>query len=362
MLSSSDIRPPSARQRAETTDAISMFESEGHGEPSAKPDRSENNVGSRSDDAILDVRQRLLAAETGSSISRSIQRRVDAAKFTIAEFAHNVSSGITSTIRNYLVQNPKLPVGAASVACVLIVALVVAFMVRGPATVANPSESSGAAVSTHVNEPAAPTQVSVSPAATAVNQPPVAPPAKAALPPAATTRPTAAATAARAVPRAQPRRDNVGAATAAPARRASTQVSAPVNNAAPLPAAAAVTAAPDRAQPPATLPSTSIPRFTENNREAGTIYSHENPDVRPPQAIEVDLPRPAVVGWATIKNAMEVVVGEDGSVERVKWLGPPQRMPDVMLLSRAKLWKFAPAVKDGDPVRYRLVLTWEVNP
>jgi hypothetical protein len=126
-----------------------------------------------------------------------------------------------------------------------------------------------------------------------------------------------------------------------------------------LPPAAAATVTPDRAQ---ALPSTSIPQFSENQREASTIYSQQNADVRPPQAVDVDLPRPAVIGWATIKNAMEVVVGEDGSVERVKWLGPLQRMPDVMLLSRAKLWKFAPAVKDGYPVRYRLVLTWEVNP
>jgi hypothetical protein len=37
-------------------------------------------------------------------------------------------------------------------------------------------------------------------------------------------------------------------------------------------------------------------------------------------------------------------------------------MPDMMLLSRAKLWKFGPAMKDGHPVRYRLVLKWEVNP
>lgn len=59
---------------------------------------------------------------------------------------------------------------------------------------------------------------------------------------------------------------------------------------------------------------------------------------------------------------MEVVVMADGSVERVKWLTTRDRMPDVMLLSRAKLWKFSPAVRDGRPVRYRLIVTWEVNP
>jgi hypothetical protein len=37
-------------------------------------------------------------------------------------------------------------------------------------------------------------------------------------------------------------------------------------------------------------------------------------------------------------------------------------MPDMMLLSGAKLWKFTPAYKDGEPVRYRTVLTWKGFP
>jgi len=78
--------------------------------------------------------------------------------------------------------------------------------------------------------------------------------------------------------------------------------------------------------------------------------------------LDAELPRPTVPGWSTATNTMELIIAENGSVERVKLLTAPQRMPDVMLLSRAKLWKFAPAVKDGHPVRYRLVMTWEVNP
>jgi outer membrane biosynthesis protein TonB len=78
--------------------------------------------------------------------------------------------------------------------------------------------------------------------------------------------------------------------------------------------------------------------------------------------IDIDLPRPAVANWTTVRNSMEVIIAENGSVERVKWLGSPRRLPDVMLLSRAKLWKFAPAVKDGQAVRYKLVINWDVNP
>jgi hypothetical protein len=40
----------------------------------------------------------------------------------------------------------------------------------------------------------------------------------------------------------------------------------------------------------------------------------------------------------------------------------PQRMPDIMLLSRAKELLFDPAVRNGVPVRYRLILSWNVTP
>jgi hypothetical protein len=92
-----------------------------------------------------------------------------------------------------------------------------------------------------------------------------------------------------------------------------------------------------------------------------TIYSAEDRDVVPPQTSE-QLPGPTFSAWTTRTNAMEVIVSETGAVERVRLVNPPQRMPDVLVLSRAKVWKFKPAMKDGRPVRYRLLLKWEVNP
>jgi hypothetical protein len=93
-----------------------------------------------------------------------------------------------------------------------------------------------------------------------------------------------------------------------------------------------------------------------------TIYSAQDRDVIPPQTSE-PLPAPTFSGaWTTRTNSMEVIVSETGTVERVRMLTPPQRMPDVLELSRAKVWKFTPAMKDGRPVRYRLLLKWEVNP
>jgi hypothetical protein len=92
-----------------------------------------------------------------------------------------------------------------------------------------------------------------------------------------------------------------------------------------------------------------------------TIYSAADRDVVPPQTSE-DLPSPTFSAWTTRTNAMELIVSATGAVERVRLVGPPQRMPDILELSRAKVWKFKPATKDGRPVRYRLLLTWKVNP
>jgi hypothetical protein len=92
-----------------------------------------------------------------------------------------------------------------------------------------------------------------------------------------------------------------------------------------------------------------------------TLYSEQDRDVVPPQTSE-GLPGPTFARWTTRTNAMELIVSETGTVERVRLVTPPQRMPDMMMLSRAKVWKFTPAMKDGRPVRYRLLLTWEVNP
>jgi len=91
------------------------------------------------------------------------------------------------------------------------------------------------------------------------------------------------------------------------------------------------------------------------------IYSAQDRDVIPPQT-EEQLPGPTISAWSTRTNAMEVIVSQTGAVERVRLITPPQRMPDMFALSRAKVWMFKPAMKDGRPVRYRLLLTWEVNP
>jgi len=95
--------------------------------------------------------------------------------------------------------------------------------------------------------------------------------------------------------------------------------------------------------------------------ESTTIYSAADVDVQPPVMMYPSLPPTVFVARnadVTVINRMELVIAPDGTVERVRLVNGPTRMPDMMLLSGAKMWKFSPAVKDGVPVRYRTTVTW----
>ena len=116
--------------------------------------------------------------------------------------------------------------------------------------------------------------------------------------------------------------------------------------------------------PQALLQAPTAPRDVPAEREAAPIlYSSEDTDVSPPVLLFPQLPPPLMIGSSNGPvNRMEIVVSADGAVERVRLVNGPTRMPDMMLLSGAKLWRFAPAVKGGEPVRYRTVVTWSGFP
>jgi len=75
-----------------------------------------------------------------------------------------------------------------------------------------------------------------------------------------------------------------------------------------------------------------------------------------------EIPEFLIAGFERRPNSVEVIVNARGAVERVRMLGTPQRIPDIMLLSRVKEWLFDPATRDGAAVRYRMILTWNVTP
>lgn len=111
-------------------------------------------------------------------------------------------------------------------------------------------------------------------------------------------------------------------------------------------------------------PSPALVTPTRETALAPVVYSRDDIDVQPPVMLHPQLPPPFLVGSPSeaLVNRMELVVGPDGSVERVRLTNAPRRMVDMMLLSGAKLWRFTPAFKDGVPVRYRTTVSWTVFP
>ena len=257
-------------------------------------------------------------------------------RFSLTRALKGIATGVTNTLlsvgssisaRNYLL------VGTASIACILLGLLFVGRILGGPE--AEQAVSSSLSASTLPPGAANPAErAASSKAARGVR------PSRAAH---SVRRPDAEGGAAG---ERQPRSVNTGIAiTPGTASRAGTPIQAQTAAVATVP----VTDAAAVDEPAAAAPDT-------------TVYSEADRDVRPPAVLSSELPRPTFSEWTTRTNVMELIVSETGAVERARLLEAPQRMPDMMLLSRAKLWKFAPAIKDGHPVRYRLVVKWEVNP
>jgi hypothetical protein len=94
------------------------------------------------------------------------------------------------------------------------------------------------------------------------------------------------------------------------------------------------------------------------------IYTSADAGINPPKMLYPQLPPPPLVVSASTDNVnvMEIIISGEGSVERVQLVSPPRRLTDMMLLSGAKSWKFAPASKNGLPVRYRMAFSWATTP
>ena len=92
------------------------------------------------------------------------------------------------------------------------------------------------------------------------------------------------------------------------------------------------------------------------------IYSPSDSGVEPPILRSPEILEVLIKGFQTRENVIELVISEKGEVQQARMVEAPQRIPDVMLLSRAKELHFEPATRNGVPVRYRLRLTWKVTP
>jgi hypothetical protein len=88
--------------------------------------------------------------------------------------------------------------------------------------------------------------------------------------------------------------------------------------------------------------------------DADRIFSSDSEGVSPPVGMRPQLPRelPSHLKPEQLTR-LDLIVSEAGTVESVKLVGAPRTVHDSMLLSAAKAWQFQPALRDGNPVRYR---------
>jgi outer membrane biosynthesis protein TonB len=87
------------------------------------------------------------------------------------------------------------------------------------------------------------------------------------------------------------------------------------------------------------------------------VYTASDSDVMPAMLLRPVLPAmpPPDVPPSQI-GTLELVVDEQGDVERVRLISPPNRYHERMLVAHAKTWKFRPAIRDGQPVKFRTVV------
>ncbi len=98
-------------------------------------------------------------------------------------------------------------------------------------------------------------------------------------------------------------------------------------------------------------PSAPLPLFVEETAaepaEPERVYSASDAGIVPATLVREQRLPPAMrapSGAAPLQ--LELVVSAEGVVERARFLVPPRRMADMMLLSSAKTWTFNPALKD----------------
>ena len=87
------------------------------------------------------------------------------------------------------------------------------------------------------------------------------------------------------------------------------------------------------------------------------VYTSEDAGVIAPRIDRSRLPANPPLGVSQDEiPQVEVVISATGEVESVKLITQPARVNAAMMLSAVKNWRFLPALREGQPVRYRMRL------
>ena len=103
----------------------------------------------------------------------------------------------------------------------------------------------------------------------------------------------------------------------------------------------------------------ALSRATLSAITEGHIYSSGDEGVTEPVALRQYLPDPAPGTPPSRLGALMLVVDGQGAVESVRLQSPSNRYHDRFWVSVAKTWRFKPALKDGQPVKFlkRIAIT-----
>lgn len=89
---------------------------------------------------------------------------------------------------------------------------------------------------------------------------------------------------------------------------------------------------------------------------AAHIYTADDRQVTPPTAVKQPMPSFTLVGSPPPPGLLDLVIDEHGQVEQASMRTSITPRYDQLVVASAKDWRFAPALLDGRPVRYRKVV------
>lgn len=111
----------------------------------------------------------------------------------------------------------------------------------------------------------------------------------------------------------------------------------------------------DRSVEPAVEPAPLPAPAVEPGR--AKIYAAADTDVIPPSPIHPKVPSEPPPGVRSGSlPILELVISANGEVESARLMSPSPSVSASMMVSAVKAWRFAPATRNGRPVRYRLQL------
>ena len=95
----------------------------------------------------------------------------------------------------------------------------------------------------------------------------------------------------------------------------------------------------------------------------GKIYAAEDAAVRPPVVVRQDIPSvpQSLMSMVKPRGLVEVVIDEQGRVVGMTMRTSLHPSYDALILTAARDWKYQPARYDGQPVRFRRLISVAVK-